>query len=259
MNFLPHSRLLSLLAAAALLSGCATRKYARNKVTPVAVRVDKLEERSKTIEANLAEVEKTSSRADERAQSADSRVTEANNTAVRAAERATQADNTAGVARSLAESSFQKTQELEKRVNAFGAAEPGGSGASDEANLATRESVYFGVGSAALSKIARDQLDLVAARIGQFKRCVIEIQGYADPSGTAARNLELSQKRAESVARYLAGRHGVPLHRLHVLGMGVDKAPLSAAGKQKSRRVEVRVYSEGPVETKKLSSISGGK
>lgn len=242
MSNLPQTLTLTFLAAGLTITGCATKKHVRSKIQPLEVRVDKLEEKSKTLETALADSERTASRADERAQSADARVTEASATAKTAAERASQAENAAGVAKSLAESSFQKSQEVERKLSSI--ASPAGAGLADNLQLVSKDNVLFAVGIVALSKDAREQLDSVAAKLPKAQPFALELQGFADPSGSSARNLELSRRRAESVARYLSVRHNIPLHRMHVLGMGSEKLPQSKslAAKRLARRVEVRLY-----------------
>jgi outer membrane protein OmpA-like peptidoglycan-associated protein len=239
---LPRLFLSCSLVTALALSGCATKKHVRSKVQPLEIRIDKLEEKSRAIETSAADIERTASRADERAKSADARATEANAAAGKASEKAGEADNKAGVARSLAQSSFDKSVEIEKRLNS---AAP----ATDEMHVVSRENVYFGINSAAVTKDAQGRLDQAGAKIGRLKRYEVEVQGFADRSGSAARNLELSQKRADSVARYLSSKYNVPVYRLHVMGMGVSEGK-STEAKRMGRRVEVRVLSpEGSATT----------
>ncbi len=243
MSNLPHNLTLTFLAAGLTITGCATKKHVRTKIQPLEVRVEKLEEKSKTLETALADSERVASRADERAQSADGRVTEVSATAKTAAERAANAENTAGVAKSLAESSFQKSQDVERKLTTLGTAQAS-TVLADNLQLVSRDNVLFGVGAVLLSQSAREQLDTVAAKLPKAQRFALELQGFADPSGPAARNIELSQRRAEAVARYLNIRHSIPLHRMHVLGMGSEKLAQSksVAAKRLARRVEVKLY-----------------
>jgi len=50
----------------------------------------------------------------------------------------------------------------------------------------------------------------------------IEIQGHTDSTGPDDYNLELGTARAEAVRRYLNMRHGVPLNRLGVVSYGEE-------------------------------------
>jgi outer membrane protein OmpA-like peptidoglycan-associated protein len=80
----------------------------------------------------------------------------------------------------------------------------------------------------------------------------VEIQGFTDSIGNEHYNLELSERRAESVLRYLVGKN-VPLYRISIVGLGKanpiadNKTP---KGRDQNRRVEIRVLeSERPVAT----------
>jgi OmpA-OmpF porin, OOP family len=44
-----------------------------------------------------------------------------------------------------------------------------------------------------------------------MKGYVIEVAGFADSSGDADKNLELSQRRADAVVQYSALTHSIPL------------------------------------------------
>ena len=66
-----------------------------------------------------------------------------------------------------------------------------------------------------------------------------ELEGFADSVGKAGYNVQLSQRRVETVHRYLA-KQGVPLDRIHIVGHGSlpEKEPDARA---KNRRVTVKL------------------
>ena len=105
--------------------------------------------------------------------------------------------------------------------------------------------VNFALGSAELSIEARRLLDGLAAGTAQLKGYTIEVTGYADTTGTAPANRELSARRAESVVAYLTEVHDVPLRRiLNPTGHGTAQAIASNAtpdGRAMNRRAEIRV------------------
>ena len=76
-------------------------------------------------------------------------------------------------------------------------------------------------------------------------RFVIEVQGFTDKTGSALTNEQLSQARADSVARYLANEHKIPVRAITTLGSGYalpvadDK---TREGRKQNRRVEVRLF-----------------
>ncbi len=70
------------------------------------------------------------------------------------------------------------------------------------------------------------------------------IEGHTDSSGNFFYNQQLSMYRAEIVKNYLIGQ-GLSPSRINVLGKGSEN-PLennkTPEGREKNRRVEVRVY-----------------
>ena len=71
----------------------------------------------------------------------------------------------------------------------------------------------------------------------------VSIEGYTDSKGSQSRNMDLSQRRAESVRTYLISR-GLPADQVVAKGMGPDR-PIadnsSAEGRANNRRVEIVV------------------
>ncbi len=84
-------------------------------------------------------------------------------------------------------------------------------------------------------------LSLVQTLI-QHSRVHVTITGFTDSSGPEAFNLQLSQKRAQSVADYLVER-GIDASRLTVQGLG-EANPIAdnhtPEGRAKNRRVEIK-------------------
>lgn len=71
----------------------------------------------------------------------------------------------------------------------------------------------------------------------------VEISGHTDNAGTAAYNLQLSQKRSHAVAQYLID-HGIEVSRLEQKGYGAGK-PIrpndTEENRQVNRRIEFRI------------------
>ena len=89
------------------------------------------------------------------------------------------------------------------------------------------------------------QLDEVATKALNSKGYVIEVSGFADTSGSVARNRVLSQRRADNVIRYLVENHSIPLRRIVTpYGYG-ESNPVaentSRDGRAQNRRVEVKL------------------
>lgn len=103
-----------------------------------------------------------------------------------------------------------------------------------------RETVVFGVDSNELDLPAQQTLDKVVAAMTRYPRPVIEIGGHTDAGGDAEYNLDLSQRRADAVAAYIASV-GVAPDRLSSAGFG-ETQPLADndtdEGRLQNRRVE---------------------
>ena len=117
--------------------------------------------------------------------------------------------------------------------------------ALDDYDVQETAVVTFKVNSAVLSPEAKQQLDALAAKALNAKGYMIEVMGHTDATGSAAKNLQLSQQRADAVVQYLAVTHKIPLRRF-VTPMGYGKTEAVAdnttvEGRAQNRRVEVRM------------------
>jgi outer membrane protein OmpA-like peptidoglycan-associated protein len=105
--------------------------------------------------------------------------------------------------------------------------------------------VLFAPGSKKISdqdKAALSQLATVAKPLNGY---VVQVKGYADSTGNAAMNQQLSLDRSEAVIAYLEQSGGIPI--LHIVApgaMGTSNPAASnetAQGRAENRRVEVKV------------------
>lgn len=80
---------------------------------------------------------------------------------------------------------------------------------------------------------------------------VVQVEGHTDSTGSAQINKKLSQARAESVLKYLAGK-GVAKKRMVAKGFGPER-PIASndddAGREQNRRVEFNILKQGPKRT----------
>ena len=115
----------------------------------------------------------------------------------------------------------------------------------DDFTVGNTATVNFKVGSAVLSTEGKTQLDTLSQNLGNLKGYVIEVTGYADATGDTDKNRALSERRAETVRRYLVENHGVPLRRiLQSYGFGASNAVAdnkTRDGRAQNRRVEVKL------------------
>ncbi|NQD92669.1 OmpA family protein [Pseudomonas sp. CrR25] len=101
--------------------------------------------------------------------------------------------------------------------------------------------ITFATDSAEIASSFYAPLNNLANSFRQYNQNSIEIVGHTDSTGAHTYNMGLSQRRAQSVASYLAAQ-GVDQARLSTRGLGPDQ-PLasnaSADGRAQNRRVEV--------------------
>jgi outer membrane protein OmpA-like peptidoglycan-associated protein/opacity protein-like surface antigen len=103
------------------------------------------------------------------------------------------------------------------------------------------EGVNFETNSATLRQDSLATLDKVAASMLDWPDVRVEIGGHTDSTGSNAHNLELSQRRAQSVKDYLVHK-GVDTGRLVAKGYGEAKPIADNAttqGRARNRRVEL--------------------
>lgn len=218
--------------------GCATKKFVVAKVTPVEQRVSAVEKVSGEHGTAIEELEKDQSRTRERVLDLDSSLKQ---TAEKAQQAGTRAEQAAGAAQQAQMSATDARKYAETRTGVLERYID----ARDQMRLAKSGTVHFGTARSELDKDAEAVLDSIAQEAKSMKRFVFEVQGFADSTGSAAKNLELSQKRAENVVRYLTLNHSIPLRAIHLIGSG-SAAPVApnttAQGRKQNRRVEVRLF-----------------
>jgi OmpA-OmpF porin, OOP family len=107
------------------------------------------------------------------------------------------------------------------------------------------EVVYFRVNSSVLSPDDKKKLDDLSQKALNEKGYIVEVAGFADTTGNAAVNQELSERRAHAVIQYLEEQGNIPIHRiLAPAGMGTTHeaaANNTSQGRKLNRRVEVKV------------------
>jgi OmpA-OmpF porin, OOP family len=248
------------MAGAALLSfmgtGCvATHKYVAKTISPVESRVTATEAKNTDQDKQLADHAKDLdglstdlSRTKERVTDADAKAVAAGQSAQRAGERADNAQKAADGAQRSAEGAqtaadrgLQRDDVIEKNMVAM-----------NKFQMAKSVTVLFPVNQFKLGDDAKADLDDLAKMTDGKDRYVIEVQGFTDKTGSALTNERLSEERADSVARYLANEHKIPVRSITTLGSGYalpvadDK---TREGRKQNRRVEVRLFVPESIQT----------
>src|SRR5690606_33243393 len=103
--------------------------------------------------------------------------------------------------------------------------------------------ITFGVDSATVQPQFNETLISVGLVLRKFNKTIIDVYGHTDSTGSDAYNLELSQRRAVSVATILANQ-GVDQRRFFIEGRGKSD-PIASnateAGRAQNRRVEIQL------------------
>jgi outer membrane protein OmpA-like peptidoglycan-associated protein len=104
------------------------------------------------------------------------------------------------------------------------------------------EGIYFDTGSDQLRSESHATLAEVGTMLSQHPDLSLSIEGHTDSQGDDAYNLDLSDRRAASVRRYLVDELGIEAARLSSRGLG-EAQPVSEndtpEGRQQNRRVEL--------------------
>ena len=233
-----------LIVAMIALSGCATRQYVKHQVG--------------AFEPQIAEVSDAQSEQAERIDAVDRRAREGLTTAnsaglvaMSAGERAAAADQRAAAADRRADAARQDAQRALNRIDAVENQVEGRIANLDKYSVADQKTVTFKFDSDELTKEAIGTLDDIAGLVSG-SGYVIELQGFTDSIGTEKYNFGLSERRGESVQRYLVSKN-VPLYRISIVGLGKINPVAdnqTAGGRDQNRRVEIRVLRSGsPVST----------
>ena len=220
-----------LLALALLLvaTGCATKKFVRQEVAGSEARLNQaVKDGDARLQSQVTELsdlnKQLSSRLEQvsdRATAADAKAEEAKTIGVDARTKAEKADRTA----------------TEVRV-AFDARN----------NFVPVETVHvlFGFNQAVLTTDGQAILERVAKMLAGNKNAILTLEGGTDSVGGAAYNFQLSERRVDSVIRYLVGEKNVDLNRIFRIGLGKSRPVAdnkTADGRKQNRRVSI-VYME---------------
>ncbi|MGA8490436.1 MAG: OmpA family protein [Terriglobales bacterium] len=114
-----------------------------------------------------------------------------------------------------------------------------------EYDTKAKATVYFASGKDAISDSDKAALSLLAQAATGLTGYIIQVKGYADSSGNAAMNQQLSMDRAQVVVAYLLQNCSVPLRHIvapGAMGIADPAAPNETAdGRADNRRVDVKV------------------
>lgn len=110
-------------------------------------------------------------------------------------------------------------------------------------NTITLRNVFFELDSDTLAKESYHELNRLVSTMRRYPRMRIQIEGHTDNSGTPSYNLDLSERRAQSVKRYIVDTGISPL-RIQCVGYGQTRPAADNAsekGRAANRRTECRI------------------
>lgn len=91
--------------------------------------------------------------------------------------------------------------------------------------------VYFDFDQAALQPEGLPVLNRFAGVVGEYyPDALLTVEGFTDPSGSATYNLELGQRRADAVQRYLVESEDFSPEQVRAVSYGEDASRLVAPG-----------------------------
>ncbi len=103
------------------------------------------------------------------------------------------------------------------------------------------QDILFATDSATLRPDLQRDLRTVGQSLLAYPDTTVQVIGHTDNTGDAAYNLDLSQRRAQSVSSILMSE-GVPSFRIQSIGRGEDQplaSNLTPEGRAQNRRVEI--------------------
>ena len=134
----------------------------------------------------------------------------------------------------------RQQRELEQQLSGSGV---GVTRQGDNLVLVMPGDVTFDTNQSSIQGRFHAVLDDVASVFNRYDQSLVDIIGHADSDGSDSYNLDLSRRRAESVAAYLNQR-GVDANRIYYEGRGESQPIASNAtadGKAQNRRVEILI------------------
>jgi outer membrane protein OmpA-like peptidoglycan-associated protein len=196
----------------------ARKKYVARQTQPIRDRINELDELTAS---NTRAIKDSDARAQQGIQLASAKATEADQHAI-------DAGNKAQAAQQTAEQAHTRLNTVEQVVTNI-----------DQYQATTQTEILFKPGQTVLSQNAKTALDEMATPLKTQRGYVVEVQGFSSGHGQVA--IANSQKMAESVVRYLALNHDIPIYRIYLVGMGNAPNPASASDDAKPKRTGGRV------------------
>ena len=194
-----------------LVSGCATKKWVTEYVGKKEVEID---QRFTGVDKKVTE---ETQRVDQKVEGVDTRLKSAEGSLTQTKDRA--------------DTAYTKADETNSRLTRLWSNR-------NSRNQVETYQVLFGFDKWDLGDNAQTTLVSIIKELKENPNLTVDLQGYADPVGSYPYNVGLSQRRVESVRRFLVEK-GIELPRIHLIGLG----PIAEKGtpNAEKRKVTVRL------------------
>jgi OmpA-OmpF porin, OOP family len=218
---------LTIFMAACMVAsvGCSSKNYVKQQTTPLINKTNELDDLSAK---NSKDIKDVDSRVQAGLEQVNAKTAEVDQKAQTASQQAAQAQTSA-------DNAVNRVDKLQTAVANL-----------DNYRVVSESAVHFGFNKDTLTKDAKADLDKLAEAVPNTKGYLITVEGATDSVGNADYNYALSERRADSVIQYLAAQHGIPAHKIYLVGLGKDKpvdTNKTRAGRAANRRVDVRLMS----------------
>jgi outer membrane protein OmpA-like peptidoglycan-associated protein len=243
-----RSILILLAALPIVAAGCATKKFVREEVGKSEAKLGA--EVGRVEGAVSQERTRTTALTDQLGQTkvaveqADGKAVEATNLAKTAHARADEGVTKAGQAQTRADEAHASALQANTKADETGARLTRLWANRNKRVPGETVAILFRFDRADLDDRGQTALLDLAKQLQENPNLMVELEGYTDNMGDGSYNIQLSQRRAEAVRRFLVER-GVELHRIQSIGLGDIKPSADNAtpkGREQNRRVMVRTF-----------------
>ena len=205
-------------AMALLMSGCATKEWVKDLVGKREAEIDqRVGTRVGSVETRLGEESQ--------------RVTRVEGQIGETTQRLNGVEAQAGQASQTATAARVRADEVDTRLTRLWSSR-------NKRSLVETVHVQFAFDKAELSDAAQTALATIIKELKENPNLTVDLEGFTDQTGARDYNVTLSQRRVESVRRFLV-EHGAELPRINSVGLG----PVNGAKEEqaKQRRVTVKL------------------
>ncbi|MFH1687689.1 MAG: OmpA family protein [bacterium] len=120
--------------------------------------------------------------------------------------------------------------------------------------------ILFDINKSDLRAEAQTNLTNLSEILNKYADTDVLVEGHTDSTGSSDHNMDLSLRRAQSVANYMTGRQ-VLANRFRIMGYGEDQ-PIAdnstAAGRQNNRRVEIAIFANDKLKGAAKKKVGEG-